>query len=615
MAFAGETLATGFELGACSVHPKRNLITFGDETASLEPKVMDVCCLLAARGDDVVSRDELIDHVWGVKFGSDESLTRAIYILRRALAHMSGHEKPIETVSKKGYRLAIPVSPLRSAAPVAKLPAAAPAETCPSIAVLAFVDMSATQDQGYFSDGVAEEIINALVPLSGIRVAGRTSSFSFKGENKSISAIGEALGVDHVLEGSVRKEGEQLRIVAQLVDAGSDTHVWSHTYHGTVDSVFDLQDQIARSVCNELRVIFHLDEEEGRLAPALTASKEAYDLFLQGRALRERIFGAGVLEQAEDFFKRAIALDPDFAEAWAELGYAQVQMAGYVQQEDRRAVLARSFDAAQKAIDLKPDYGLPWMVQSWTPLTQGNFAESIRRAEKACQLAPDDPDVIVRYGYYLVVIGRVKDGLPPIRKAVELDPIQGRNHMILAMALLAAGDIEGAEHHGQLAIGLQYHAASLPAALTAKAADNKELAIERMVAGAETSVSRALVSEVATPQLWRIVGTIVFAGTSDQRAALVTQMLAMIPEPARRSDVGVLHILLCCGGYDAFFNAFGDRVEPGNHIILCLLWSGFAPQSGLREHRDFPAFAARIGLRAAWDVYGLPDCLSNCDTL
>jgi TolB-like protein/tetratricopeptide (TPR) repeat protein len=611
MTFASERLATGFALGMCAVFPSRNIITLGDETISLEPKIMDVCCLLASRDGDVVSRDELIDQVWAVKFGSDESLTRAIYILRRALGHASGHEKPIETVSKKGYRLAVPVTPLGLADLVAAVPAVPPPETRPSIAVLAFADMSPTQDQGYFSDGVAEEIINALVPLSGIRVAGRTSSFSFKDANKGIRAIGETLGVDHVLEGSVRKQGEQLRIVAQLVDAHSDTHLWSHTYHGTVDSVFDLQDQIARSVCDELRVIFHLDEDEGRLAPALTASKEAYDLFLQGRALRERIFGEGVLEQAEDFFKRAIALDPGFAEAWAELGYAQAQMAGYVQQEDRRAVLARSFDAAQKSIELKPDYGLPWMVQSWTPLTKGDFAESIRLADRACQLSPGDPDVLVRYGYYLAVIGRVKDGLPSIRKAVELDPIQGRNHMVLSLALLASGDIDGAEHHAQLAIGLQYHAASLPSQLTAKAAGNAELAIERMVAGIETSVSRAFVSEVATPQLWRMVGTIVFAGTDEQRAALTAQMLAMITEPARRSDVGFLHILLCCGGYDAFFDAFGERAEPGNHVILCLLWCSFVPQSGLRDHPDFSAFAKRIGLKAAWEVYGLPDSWSN----
>ncbi len=164
------------------------------------------------------------------------------------------------------------------------------------------------------------------------------------------------------------------------------------------------------------------------------------------------------------------------------------------------------------------------------------------------------------------------------------------------------------EHHAQMAIGLQYHAASLPAQLTAKVSGNVELAIERMVAGIETSASRAFVSEVATPQLWRMVGTIVFSGTDEQRAGLVAQMHAMIAEPARRSDVGFLHIILSCGGYDAFIEAFGERAEPGNHIILVLLWCSFAPQNGLRDHSDFMAFAQRIGLKAAWEVYGLPDC-------
>jgi TolB-like protein len=588
MTFAEEELAAGFGLGTCSVFPKRNVITFGDETVSLEPKVMDVCCMLAARGGDVVSRDELIDQVWAVKFGSDESLTRAIYILRRALSHVSGHEKPIETVSKKGYRLAVAVTPLAPAAPVSAAPPAAPQEARPSIAVLAFADMSATQDQGYFSDGVAEEIINALVPLSGIRVAGRTSSFSFKDANKGISTIGEALGVDHVLEGSVRKQGEQLRIVAQLIDARSDTHIWSHTYHGTVDSVFDLQDQIARSVCEELRVIFHLGDDQTRLAPTLTASKEAYQLFLQGRALRERIFGEGVLEQAEDFFKRAIALDPGFAEAWAELGYAYAQIAGYVQVKDRRAILAQSFEAAQKAIDLKPDYGLAWMVQSWTPVTRGDIAESARLAGKAVHFDPNNPDVLIRRGYYLLIIGRVRDAMPLLWKAVELDPIQGRNHMVLSLALLAGGDVTGADHHAELAVGLQYHVASMPGMLAAQAAGNTDLAVERAMRAAQTSASSAFTSELSTPEVWK--------------------MSAMITDPVRRSEMAYMLILAGCGVAPAFFEAFGDRAEPGNHLILAALWGPFDPHNRLRDHPDFPAFAQRIGLKAAWDVYGLPDC-------
>lgn len=609
MAVAQGAFSAGFGLGACIVHPSRNVVTGGARTISIEPKIMDVCCQLASHGGEVVSRDELIDRVWGVKFGSDESLTRAIYLLRKAIGQASGDETAIETVSKRGYRLTVPVRPLGGTPTPAS--ALVTPESRPSIAVLAFVDMSPTADQGHFSDGVAEEIINALVPLTGIRVAGRTSSFSFKGASKPIGDIGRSLCVDHVLEGSVRKQGDRLRITAQLIDARTDAHLWSHNYHGTVDAVFDLQDEIARSVCEELKVIFHIEDGQQRLAPALTANREAYELFLQGRAMSARILGAGVLQQAEDFFKQALALDPGFAEAWAELGYAYAQMAGYVPAADRRAVLARSFEAAQKAIAIKPDYGLAWMVLSWTPLTKGDIVESLRLAGKALHLSPANPEVLFRRGYYLILIGRVNDALPLIRKAVELDPIQGRNHMLLSIALLALGDVAGADHHAQLAIGLQYHVASLPAQLTAKAAGNVALAVDRMVAAVETSAARAFITEMSTPELWRMIGKIVFGGTDEARAALVARMAAMITEPTRRSEIPYLHVLLGCGAYAEFIEGFGTCAEPGNHLILCLLWCPFAPQSGLRDHPDFAAFAERIGLRAAWDVYGLPDCRSE----
>lgn len=597
--------SSGFLLGPHQVLPDRNCVILGETAVSLEPKIMDVCRMLASRGGEVFSREELIDAVWGVKFGSDESLTRAIYVLRKTFGGEPSSKAIIETVSKRGYRLAAPILPLQARPQTS---ASVSREIRPSIAVLAFVDMSESCDQEHLSDGVSEEIINALVPLKGLKVAGRTSSFSFKRSNKAISEIAFALNVDYVLEGSVRKHGERLRITAQLINARDDAHLWSHNFDGHVDQLFDLQDKIARSVCNELKVILHVDEGPSRLAPALTSSHQAYELFLQGRALSARIFGAGVLEQAEAYFKRAIAIDPDFAEAWGELGYAYAQMASYIQGDDRRAILARSNEAAQKAIDLKPGYGFAWMVLSWTPLTLGDITESARLAEKGLSLSPDNPDVLIRSGYYLLVIGRVAEAIPLIKQAVELDPIQGRNHMILAMALLAAGDLAGAEDHAERAIGLQYHAASMPGGLAAHAAGNASLAIERHMRAAETAASRAFTSEMATPEIWKMVTAIMFAGTNEQRAGLVAHMSALVTEPAKRSDIAYLHVLLACGAYAEFIDAFGERAEPGNHLILCLLWCNFAPQNGLRDHPDFMAFATRIGLKAAWDAYGYPDC-------
>lgn len=596
----------GFLLGRHQVFPYRNIVVLGETVVNLEPKIMKVCQLLAARAGDVVSREELLDEVWGVKSGSDECLTRAVYVLRKTFGQAPRSGGIIDTVSKKGYRLAAPIAPLQTR-PTAAI-SSIKREARPSIAVLAFVDMSESRDQEHLSDGVSEEIINALVPIRGLKVAGRTSSFSFKGTNNRIAEIGDALNVDYVLEGSVRKHGRRLRITAQLIDARDDAHLWSRNFEGDVDQMFDLQDEIARSVCEQLEVILKDDEEAARLAPALTSSNEAYDLFLRGRSLNARIFGEGVLEQAKQFLKRAVELDPDFAEAWAELAFVYVQMAGYLRLDDRRSVLRHSVPAAQRAIELKPDHGFAWSVQSWTPVTQGDIAETIRLAERGYRLDPDHPDVAARYGYYLTMIGRSGDAMAAVRHAIDLDPIQGRNHMILSIALLNLGDIEGADRHAQRAIDLSYHAAALVHQLTSYAAGNHALAIERAVSGARTALTHALPSQVSTPEIWHIVASALYGGSDEQRAALVANMGLMITDPERRTEIAYLWVLLAAGAIPEFLDAFGPTPAPGNHLILAFLWSEIRPLCQLRQHPDFMLFAERIGLKAAWDAYGYPDC-------
>lgn len=596
----------GFLLGPYQVFPDRNCVVLGETAVNLEPKIMKVCQLLAAHAGDVVSRDELIDAAWGGKSGSDESLTRAIYVLRKAFGREPWCGAIIETVSKKGYRLAAPVAPLRTR-PKAAVSSVKP-ETRPSIAVLAFVDMSESRDQEHLSDGVSEEIINALVPLRGLKVAGRTSSFSFKGTSKRIAEIGDALNVDYVLEGSVRKHGGRLRITAQLINARDDAHLWSHNFDGDVDQIFDLQDEIARSVCEQLEVILHDNEEPSRLAPALTSSNIAYDLFLRGRSLNARIFGEGVLERAEQFLKRAVELDPDFAEAWAELAFVYVQMAGYLRLDNRRAVLQNSVPAAQRAIDLKPDYGFAWSVKSWTPITQGDIAETIRLAERGYRLDPDHPDVVARYGYYLTMIGRSGEAMLAVKHAIDLDPIQGRNHMILSIALLNMGDIGGADRHAQRAVELSYHAAALVHQFTAYAAGNNALAIERSVQGARTALTHALPSQVSTPEVWHMVASALYGGSDEQRAALVANMGLAISDPERRTEIAYLWVLLGAGAIPELIDAFGPTAAPGNHLILAFLWNEIRPVCHLREHPAFMMFAERIGLKAAWDAYGYPDC-------
>jgi TolB-like protein len=186
-----------------------------------------------------------------------------------------------------------------------------------SIAVLAFADLSPNRDQEYFSDGMSEEILNSLVRVKDLKVAGRTSSFSFKGKNEDIRSIGKALGVANVLEGSVRKQGDKVRITAQLIRTKDGFHLWSETYDGDLQDVFELQERIAQAITGKLEVILQ-GEQKSRLVQVGTSNTEAYALYLQATAIFNRREGARFAE-AIDMLKKAIALDPRYARAHSRL--------------------------------------------------------------------------------------------------------------------------------------------------------------------------------------------------------------------------------------------------------------------------------------------------------
>src|SRR5262249_35551404 len=185
--------------------------------------------------------------------------------------------------------------------------------TRPSIAVLPFADLSAEKNQDWFCDGVADEILNALAHLPGLRVAGRTSSFSFRDRADAAKAIAERLGVSTVLEGSVRRAGDRVRVTVQLVDPSNGFQLWSERYDRELRDIFEIQDEIARSVASRLKVALDSGMEQ-RLIAAQTSSIEAYELYLKGRVLLYRR-GASILP-ALDHFRRAVELDPDYAPAW-----------------------------------------------------------------------------------------------------------------------------------------------------------------------------------------------------------------------------------------------------------------------------------------------------------
>jgi serine/threonine-protein kinase len=322
-------------------------------------------------------------------------------------------------------------------------PRAAKSSRVASIAVLSFADMSPEKDQEFFSDGIAEEILNALAQVPRIRVTGRTSSFSFKGKNEDLRAIGEKLGVGTVLEGSVRKERNRVRVTAQVVKVADGFQLWSQTYDRELTSIFAVQDEIAKAVVEALRVKLL----PGKVLPLnrkhRTPSPEAFQEYLLGKQFFNRNSRDG-FQRAVEAYERALTLDSRYAPAWAGLSLAAYYLADWaetpaaLEEEHRRAM-----EAAERAVALDPEFaegysarGFQRRAQFWDwPGAQADF-------ERALALNPNDAVALKEYGEVLASLGRLRESLTILRKAAAIDPISTRIWMAVGRVQKGAGEIQ-----------------------------------------------------------------------------------------------------------------------------------------------------------------------------
>ena len=299
----------------------------------------------------------------------------------------------------------------------------------PSIAVLPFADMSPDGDQEYFSDGITEEILNVLAKVSELRVTARTSAFAFKGRDQDLRAVGDSLGVRYIVEGSVRKAGDQLRITSQLIDTADGSHIWSESYNEalTAANVFDIQTRIAGSISNALRVPLGIDDPADLVTP--TADLEAYDLYLAGRTLiRKR--GAS-LREAVQLFEAAIARDS----AWAGLAEAKELQTWYPDSwdggppEDRsqepvlEAELQEEAErAARRALELDPDVASARVALGSVYRYRFDWSEAEAEYLQALEVDPDNAEAFHQYSELLANVGRIAESVRTARRAVALDP-------------------------------------------------------------------------------------------------------------------------------------------------------------------------------------------------
>jgi TolB-like protein/Tfp pilus assembly protein PilF len=320
----------------------------------------------------------------------------------------------------------------------------------PSIAVLAFANRSASVDDEYFSDGLADELLNVLAKIKGLRVAARTSAFSFKGKSATVAEIGRALNVVTVLEGSVRKSGNRARIAVQLVNVADGYHLWSETFDRTLDDIFAVQDEIAQAVVKELRSSL-MGEEAGetqdravaaeiaRAAMDRSENSEAQRLFVHARFLLGRRSERD-LKQGVEELRQAVAIDPDFALAWACLAQALGESGGWGLIEVHEAN-AGALAAAHRALELAPN-----MVQAHTAMAflqmayQWDFAGADASIRRALKLAPDNAEVLTTALRLSFCLRRYAEAEQFGRQAILIDPLNATSYRQLAMSMFSAGN-------------------------------------------------------------------------------------------------------------------------------------------------------------------------------
>jgi len=311
-----------------------------------------------------------------------------------------------------------------------------------SIAVLPFVNMSSDKNQEYFADGISEEILNALVKAKGLRVAGRTSSFSFKGKSATIKHIGETLKVSYVLEGSVRKQNQNVRITAQLIKADDGFHLWSETYDGNLENIFDLQEDISRKVTKQLKLILNLGAGQ-RLASKMTTNINAYDLFLRGREkVRKRIDNN--IPEGIDFLHQAVELDPNFAEAWAKLAEAEVISPTFIPFLDIKLVYTRARYYISQAIEINSNLALPYAVKGLLSQKESDQLSAIQYFTKALSLEPNNPLAIRWLGNTYSLLGLDQKALPLFQQAYDLNPLLSTDTFNLGATHFKLGNLEEA---------------------------------------------------------------------------------------------------------------------------------------------------------------------------
>jgi TolB-like protein len=419
------SMDTVYEFGPFRLDISAEILFRGDDPLPVGRRAVAVLRALIACPGVPVSKDALMQAAWPGLTVEEGNLTVQIAALRRVLAEEPGADRWIETLPRRGYRFvgSLTASNGSGLSMPARAEAAPPLSDKPSIAVLPFQNMSEAPDQDYFADGMVEEIITALSRTPRLFVIARNSSFAYKGRAVDVRQVGKELGVRYVLEGSVRRVGDRIRIAAQLLDATSGAHLWADRFDGTMQDVFELQDSVASSVAGVIEPTLER-EEYRRSIRRPTNDLTAYDLYLQARFTRISANREGTM-RALELVERALERDPNYGSALAEAAgcHCNIHVGGWTDDLEatrdkgidlaRRALrvarddpyvlanaahylgylgedIATAIDLADRSLELNPSYARGWFVSGQVRLWAGQYDLGIEHLERASRLSPNE---------------------------------------------------------------------------------------------------------------------------------------------------------------------------------------------------------------------------------
>jgi TolB-like protein len=481
------------------------------------------------------------------------------------------------------------------------------------IAILPFRSASPSGEQDYFTDGMVDELITALSGVAGLQVAGRTSSFHFRDSTMTPAQIAAALGVSHLVEGSVQRQGEKVRIHVHLVDGASGFELWGSRFDGVLDDIFELQEAVARGVTEALAAALGIALQPP-VVGNLTHSKQAYDLYLQGRTLNARLFGDGVMTRAAELVEQALAIDPDFAEAWVLLGDVHQRMGIYLAGYDPGEASMRMAACVRKALAIKPGLGHAYGLLALHEFARNNMVGALDLAFKGYEVEPNNPAVTVRIGGLLLFCGLTRRGMEFLDQAIDRDPADGRHYMVRSAGQLNLGRIDAAVADAQRCVDLGFPSVWLGVALAA--AGQHERAVE-----AYQQSRYAIASSIPPPSgtgpmppamidaYWDVAARGVCSGKPEDREAYCRTLDFLHLSMQDKEHQAITLPAVFMGYAEMLFKTIGTRITLQNLACLMSIWTKVDPICQIWQHPEFIPFAQRIGMADVWEKYGWPDLL------